>query len=256
MAGTVRFETQDAIATLTFDNPAKRNSFDLAMLGELEAAARAIAANPALSVVILQGTGDKAFCAGADFDALTGGGGDIAAAFGRMNKAVDRAVAAVHEIEVPIIAAIRGACFGGGVQMALLADIRIVADDARFCIPAVALGIVYPLEAVGKITQLCGPGAAKRLLIGGERIDAAEARAIGLIEEVVPVAELDERVAAFAAQVAGQSRAAAEAYKAIIDGFATGERMETLAVLQDAAHAEGDLLARLEEVAKTRAAKG
>jgi enoyl-CoA hydratase/carnithine racemase len=255
MAGTVRFETQDAIATLTFDNPAKRNSFDLPMLAELEAAAKTIAADREIAVVVLQGSGDKAFCAGADFDALTGGG-NIAEGFGRMEAASARAVAAVDAIEVPIVAAIRGACFGGGVQMALLADIRIAADDARFCIPAVALGIVYPLEAVAKITQLCGPGAAKRLLIAGERVDAAEAKAIGLIEEVVPLAELDERVAAFIAQIAGQSRAAADAYKAIINGFAAGQAAETLAPLQDAAHAEGDLIARLEEVAKTRAAKG
>ncbi len=255
MAGTVRFDTQDAIATLTLDNPAKRNSFDPTMLAELEAAAKSIAANPEIAVVILQGSGDKAFCAGADFDALTGGG-EITKGFGRMEEASARAVAAVGAIEVPIVAAIRGACFGGGVQMALLADIRIAADDARFCIPAVALGIVYPLEAVAKITQLCGPGAAKRLLIAGERVDAAEARAIGLVEEVVAAAELDDRVAAFTAQIAGQSRAAAEAYKAIVDGFAAGEKAETLAPLQDAAHTEGDLIARLEEVAKARAAKG
>jgi enoyl-CoA hydratase len=255
MAGTIRFETKDAIATLTLDNPAKRNSFDPPMLAELEAAARQIAADPALAVVILQGSGDKAFCAGADFDALTEGG-DIAAAFGRMEDASARAVAAMADIEVPIVAEIRGACFGGGVQMALLADVRIASDDARFCIPAVALGIVYPLEAIGKITHLCGPGAAKRLLIGGERVDAAEARAIGLIEEVVPAAELDARIAAFAAQIAGQSRAAARAYKAIVDELAAGAPLEQVAPLQDAAHAEGDLIARLEEVARTRAAKG
>ncbi|MEQ8695006.1 MAG: enoyl-CoA hydratase/isomerase family protein [Bauldia litoralis] len=255
MAGTVRFETQDAVATLTFDNPAKRNCFTPAMLGELEAAAREIAANPALAVVILQGSGDKAFCAGADFDALTEGG-DITAAFGRMEAASSRAVAAMADIEIPIVASIRGACFGGGVQMSLLADIRIAADVARFCIPAVALGIVYPLEAVSKITQLCGPGAANRLLIGGERIDAAEAKAIGLIEEVVPAADLDNRVAAFAAHICSQSSAAARAYKAIIAGFAAGEKAETLAPIQDAAHAQGDIIARLEEVARTRAAKG
>src|SRR5687768_9681877 len=121
--GRILLEFAPPVATLTVDNPEKRNCFDQAMTRELGAAAAALGARSDIGGVILRGAGEQAFCAGADFDALTEGG-DIARSFARMEEALVSAFAALAALELPVIAAIRGACMGGGVHLALCADMR------------------------------------------------------------------------------------------------------------------------------------
>ena len=183
MSGRVRLAVDGAVGTILIDNPAKRNSFSLAMVDELYEAARGVAANPSIRVVILRGAGTAAFSAGMDFDTLTEEA-DILGRFALADRKMERAAAALRAIEVPVVAALSGACIGGGVHVALTADIRFAADDLAFGIPAVALGIVYPLDALATLVALGGVSAAKTLLLDGRPIDAARALALGYVDRV------------------------------------------------------------------------
>ncbi len=254
MADRIQLAIDGPVATVTLNNPAKRNSFDLAMGEQLTAAARGLAKRGDIGVVVLRGAGNEAFSGGADFDALTAEA-DIAKSFAAVEHAFDAAVNAIAEIEVPIIAAIRGACFGGAVQLMLTADIRIASAEARFCVPAAAIGIVYPLEAVEKIVRLAGTGAASHVLIGAEPFDAAEAKARRLIEEIVPTGALDERVKALCGKIATYPRPTLIAYKKLIRGFAARAPHSELVAVQDRAHATGAHIERLRAIAARRREK-
>lgn len=251
MPGTVHLHIDGAVATLTLDNPAKRNSIDLAVCAALTGAARAIAANETLGAVVLRGAGDRAFCAGGDFDAMTKG--DIAEAMRAMDAALETAVAALAKIEIPIVAMVNGACFGAGVQLMLTADIRIASDDARFGIPAASLGIVYPLPAIEEMVRSAGPGAVAHFLLGGAPIDAPTALARGLVGQVVPKAPIEAETMALARRIAEGPRAAAKAYKAIIRGIAEGRAPSDLREIQRGAHESPEMIERLAAVGAKRA---
>jgi enoyl-CoA hydratase len=255
MAGKIKFEIDEAIATITLDNPVKRNSIDLPMAATLADAARAVQGDERLGAVILCGAGERAFCAGADFDALTGDGTAIENAFAAMEGAFGKAIAALEAIEIPIIAMVNGACFGGGVQLALTADIRIASADARFGVPAASLGIIYPLEAIAEMIRAAGPGGVAHFLLGAEPLDAAGALAHRFVDRVVAKAELQETVTALARRIAGHPRAAVRAYKAVIRGLATGRPMSELREIQHTAHRSPELVERLKSLAQQRAAK-
>lgn len=251
MAGTVQLSIDGAVATVTLENAAKRNSIDLAMCAALTGAARAIAANEMLGAVILRGAGERAFCAGGDFDAMTAG--DIAAAMRAMDAALDEAMAALARIEIPIVAAVNGACFGAGVQMMLAADIRIASDDARFGIPAASLGIVYPLPAIAEMVRTAGPGITAHFLLGGAPIDAATALARGWVAQIVPKSAIEAEAAALARRIADGPRAAARAYKAIVRGLAAGRAESDLRDIQRRAHESPEMVERLGALAAQRA---
>jgi enoyl-CoA hydratase/carnithine racemase len=251
MAGTVHLHRDGAVATLTLDNAAKRNSVDLAMCAALTGAARAIASDETLGAVVFTGAGERAFCAGGDFDAMTAG--DIQAAMRGMDAALDEAMAAMARVEIPIVAAVNGACFGAGVQLMLAADVRLASEDARFGIPAAALGIVYPLPAIAEMIRSAGPGATAHFLFGGEPVDAAKALSLGFVSRVVAKAELAGEAAALARRIAEGPRAAARAYKAIIRGLAEGRAPSDLRALQQKAHESPEMVERLAAVAAQRA---
>ena len=241
------------IATITINNPRKRNSLDLAMFDQLHDAAARIAADATVRVAVLRGAGDMAFSAGADFDTIAAGP-DYVASFDEAERLMNRATAAVASLAVPVIGALRGVCMGGGVHVALSADFRLAADDLRFGIPAVTLGIVYPLAAIEEMIRLAGPGAVKKLLLDGAPIGAAEALAAGFVEEVVPVASFEARLGALADRIAGHPAAAARAYKRIVNRLASGTS-EGNEEIGEAAHRTGELAERLGEVARMRAGR-
>lgn len=254
MTGTVSLAVEGAVGTILIDNPAKRNCFSLAMVEELYAAAQGVAGNPAIRVVVLRGAGTAAFSAGMDFDTLTEDP-DILARFALADRKMDRAAAAMRAIEVPVVAALRGACIGGGVHVSMMADIRFAADDLSFGIPAVSLGIVYPLDALETLVELGGPSAAKTLLLDGRPIDAARALALGYVDRVVPAGDFDAALAAFAGRIAEQPGPTVRAYKRIIDNLHRGAPLEQSAKLRDALNMSDELLARLEAVRRQRGAK-
>jgi enoyl-CoA hydratase/carnithine racemase len=254
MTGQVTLTVDGAIGTILIDNPKKRNSFSLAMVDGLHEAARGVAGNPAIRVAVLRGAGSAAFSAGMDFDTLTEDA-DILGRFALADRKMERAAEALGAVEVPIVAALRGACIGGGVHIALTADLRFAADDLAFGIPAVSLGIVYPLGALETLVALSGPSAAKALLLEGKPIGAAEALALGYVDRVAPAADFDAALAAFVGRIAEQPAATVRGYKRIIDNFAAGAPLASSIAVRDALNRSDELLARLEAVRRQRDAK-
>lgn len=194
----------DGIGTVTFNQPERRNAMSVAMWQGLAEILARFAADPAVRVVVLTGAGDKAFVSGADISEFEQQRGDSAARE-EYERNTAAARIAFESFTKPIIARIRGFCIGGGLAIAMNADIRIASDDSQFGIPAARLGISYGYAGVRRLVQLVGPAEARYLLYTGDRIAAAEARQIGLINKVVPIAALDEAVVTMARTIAANA---------------------------------------------------
>ncbi|MFI7428223.1 enoyl-CoA hydratase/isomerase family protein [Micromonospora sp. NPDC049836] len=206
------------VATVVIRNPARRNALTAAMWRQLPVLLDGLEADPAVRVLVLTGA-DGTFCAGADLgdlnELLEAGDGSIAVA-------AEERLAAFAK---PTVAAVRGACVGGGCQLAVACDLRLAADDARFGVPPARLGLVYPAPTTRRLARLVGPSAAKHLLFTAELVDADRALRIGLVDEVLPGDELAARVGALTAGIAERSRLTVAAAKEIVDGRADDDRI-------------------------------
>lgn len=211
----IRTEQSGHIATLIIDNPDRRNAMNRAMYEQVPAAVEQIMADPAVRCVILRGAGTEAFGAGSDISEFSSRrtGGEA----GRFDSSEHQAWRAIASIAVPVIASIHGPCMGGGIAIALHADIRIAADDARFALPPAKLGLAYPPPAVDTLVQLVGPSMAKLLLFSARTIDAGEALRIGLADEMVAKSELDTHTSALANRIAGLSPLSIRAAKLAVE---------------------------------------
>jgi enoyl-CoA hydratase/carnithine racemase len=200
MGGRIRHEKEGAVGWVVFDQPERRNAISVEMWEQLPAAVEALEADPEIRVVVMRGAGG-AFVAGADisqFGEQRTQAGDVSS-YGRL---AGRGVGALLKLEKPLLAAIHGACVGGGLLVALTADLRFAADDAVFRIPAARLGIGYESAGVEALAGAVGWAHALDLLLTARRIDAGEARSIGLVSEVRPAAQLDDFVRERAARIA------------------------------------------------------
>jgi enoyl-CoA hydratase/carnithine racemase len=229
-ASTVRCETADAgIATITLNRPDVMNAISQQMRAELSAAVRAADTDDQVRAILLRGAGDRAFCAGADIREFRPPQSVVVARQDRAGPIWNDLINASCK---PTVAAVHGYCLGGGLEIALACDLRIAADDAVFGFPEVRLGIIPGAGGTQRLPRLVGPGQALRLILTGQRIDAAEALRIGLVSEVVPRGELTDRALAYAAQLSrGAPRAIEYAKEAILRGselsLADGLRLES-----------------------------
>lgn len=213
-------EFASGVATLTFDRPEKKNAITYAMWQDLARQVSAIGTDRATRAIVLRGQGSD-FSAGADIGefATRRAGGAGARAYEAANSA---AFAAIREAPVPVIAAIRGICFGGGFGIAAACDIRLAAPDAQFSVPAGRLGLAYPHDAMADIVNAVGPQMAKYLTFSAARIDAEAALAAGFLFEIVGAGRLDARVAELAEAVAGNAPLSVRASKAAITAALSG----------------------------------
>jgi enoyl-CoA hydratase len=202
-------EIAGRVAILTINRPDKRNALNGPTRAALIAALDGIRANDAIRVVVITGAGEKAFIAGADIGEFEGRTPVDQFRVMKGSSVFD----AVEAFPKPVIAMINGFALGGGCELALACDIRIAADSARLGQPEVNLGIIPGGGGTQRLPRLVGAGNAYRLLFTGEPIDAAEALRIGLVEEVVPAAQLRERVLALAATIAEKSPVALQLIK-------------------------------------------
>jgi enoyl-CoA hydratase/carnithine racemase len=198
---------EEGIGWIVFNNPDKHNAMSIDMLQALRRITDAYAADPEVGVVVLRGAGERAFISGADIAQLDSG--ELSAPAAGDGAGSD----ALTALEKPVIAMIHGWCLGGGVMVALSTDIRICADDAVFGIPAAKLGVGYPHGATAALVALVGPGHAAEIMFSGRRLDAAEAERIGLVNRVVPKAELEPTVRALAAEIAANAPLSHVAHK-------------------------------------------
>ncbi|MEM8705165.1 MAG: enoyl-CoA hydratase-related protein [Actinomycetota bacterium] len=204
-----------SIATITIDNPDRRNAMNAAMYQAVPAACAEALAEDDLRCVVIRGAGDLAFSAGSDITEFRD------RRMGRESEGYDRAEHAAWDaivsIPVPVVAAIRGSCRGGGVAIALHADVRIAGDDATFSVPPANLGLSYPPEATRRLVAAVGPSQAKRLLFTAEAIDAHRAAAIGLVDEVVPADDVETHVATMVDTIARKAPLTHRASKAVVE---------------------------------------
>ncbi|MEV1318564.1 enoyl-CoA hydratase/isomerase family protein [Micromonospora arborensis] len=203
-------EVSGPVATVVIHNPARRNAMTAAMWRQLPELLDRLEPDPDVRALVLTGAGD-AFCAGADL-------GDLA----ELLDAGDTSIAVAAEERLarfakPTVAAIRGACVGGGAQLAVACDLRIAADGARFGVPPARLGLVYPAPTTRRLARLVGPSAAKHLLFTAELIDVERALRIGLVDEVLPSDRLAARVDELTATIAQRSPLTIAAAKEIVD---------------------------------------
>src|SRR6516165_10489622 len=187
--GKILKDVTDGVGVVTFNNPDKRNAMSLDMWEGLGNALTELRDDEAVRVVVLVGAGDKAFVSGADISQFEKTRHNAAASEEYSKKsAAQRALLA--DYPKPTISCIRGFCLGGGMQVAMLTDIRIAAQDSQFGIPAAKLGIAYGYDGLRHLVSLVGPSWARLIMYTGMKIDSAEALRIGLVDRVMPNGEL------------------------------------------------------------------
>ena len=179
----VRLEYDGPIAVITNDNPEKRNAFDDAMDRRLWEILGELRGRPDVRAVIWRGEG-KAFSSGRDVAAI--GGGEVEMTHHELMSQGHRGVQQIFDLDAPIVVAVQGWAIGASFQRALLCDIRIAAEDARFMLPEVTYGVIPDTGGVGRLFQMCGHGVASDMVLTGRPMDAAEAYAHGVVSRVVP----------------------------------------------------------------------
>jgi enoyl-CoA hydratase len=220
------------VRTAILNRPDRRNALSGELLDAIARLVDDVAADPTVRVLVVTGTGGRAFCAGADIAELDQL--DEATAYERMRcgQSIFDKLAALPQ---PVVAAINGHALGGGLELAMACDIRFASDTATLGQPEIDLANIPGWGGTQRLPRLVGPATAKRLILAGERISAHEGLRIGLVERVVPAADLPTVVADFARVLAAKSPTALTLAKRAIDtgldeGFDAGLEFEARAV--------------------------
>lgn len=234
-------EINGPVARLVIDNPQRRNAIDIAMWRAFPVLLEALAREPDVRVVILTGRGEN-FSAGADISEFST---ERATAEGSRAYEQEnvRAFEAVTACPLPVIAAIRGFCFGAGAGLALSCDLRLASTDAQFAIPAARLGVAYPPRAFASIVAVIGAARTKELFFTGRRVGAAEANAIGMLNRIVPAENLDAESETLAAAIARGAPMTHTATKRSVDaaaGLPSALPAEAVQALADACFESAD----------------
>ena len=201
-----------AIGWVIFNNPEKRNAMSLEMSEATAATMESYAKDPEVRVVILRGQGDKAFISGADisqFKERRSNAEQVKAA----EAISERTNKAIRECPKPVIAMIRGYCMGGGLGTAVVCDLRIASDDSRFGVPAAKLGVGYRFSGIRRLSELVGPSFTAEIFYTGRQFSAQEALQMGLINRMLPAAELEKYVLDYAATLAANAPLTLKAVK-------------------------------------------
>ncbi len=212
--GSVNLHIDDTVATITLDRPAKLNALTPVMLDQLQDIAARIDHDHDVRVVLLTAAGDRAFCAGADIDAWSRlAPVDMWRRWIRDGHVVfDR----LAQLRQPMIAVIGGLAFGGGLELALTADIRVAEQQAKLGLTEVTVGIVPGWSGVDRLVRLIGPGRTKMLALTGDPIDAAEAARIGLVDVTCGTGEGHETARRLAARIASRAPIAVQLTKQLV----------------------------------------
>ncbi len=203
-------------ATVTLNRPEKLNALDPAMLARLDAILAALDRDPEVRVVVLTGAGERAFCVGADVAAWAALEPlEMWRSWVREGHRVFDRLAGLRQ---PTLCAINGYAFGGGLELALAADIRLLAAEAEVAMPETKIGTLPGWAGTRRLPALIGPARAKQMVFTGARVDAESAERWGLVNEVVPRAGLLARAWELAAEIATNAPVSVQLAKAAIDG--------------------------------------
>ena len=203
---------ENGIGWVIINNPEKRNAMSLEMYEAMAAALKSYATDPEVRVVILKGEGGKSFISGADISQFKERRATLEQV--RAGEAISEANnKALRECPKPTIAMIRGFCMGGGLGTAIVCDIRIASDDSQFGVPAAKLGVGYRFNGIRRLTEVVGPQFTAEIFYTGRRFSAQEAYDMGLINRMVPAADLEKYVLDFATTLANNAPLTLKAVK-------------------------------------------
>jgi enoyl-CoA hydratase/carnithine racemase len=213
--GTIETLSVDGIGWLTFRNPTRHNALSSSMLADIPRELTIFEADPDVGVVVVHGAGDRAFVSGADISEF-GDRRTTPEARAEYDATWAQAHNAWENFSKPVIAMIGGYCLGGGLNVALQADIRIAGDNAEFAIPAGRLGLGYGLDGVERLMNVVGPAWAAEMLFSARRFSAKEGLAMGLVNRVVSLDRLGMEVTTLAKSIAENAPLTVRACKAAI----------------------------------------
>lgn len=202
----IKVTTEGAVATITIDRPKVLNAIRYQTMLEINDALDGIENDPSVRVVVLTGAGEKAFISGGDISIMARGQGYVET-LTEVPKGQE-ICSRIENFPKPVIARINGIALGGGTEVALSCDIRIASDNAIMGLPEIKLGIIPGYGGTQRLPRLVGLGKAKELILTGDHIKAEEALRIGLVNHVVPAADLDSLVGKIAAKIADRGAVA------------------------------------------------
>lgn len=241
---TVDCSTNGEIATLTLNNPDKLNAIDLAMWQQLAASMQRLAKDDAIRCVVIRGAGDAAFAAGGDLEEFVTTRATLDQAL-HYHGEVARALNAIADCPHPTVALIKGACIGGGLEIAGVCDLRIAGESTRFGAPINKLGFsMYPGEMEG-LLRLAGPAVIKEILLEGRILNAREAYEKGLLTRVVGDEQVEDEAYATARRICSGAPLVAGWHKQwirrLLDGrpLSEQERADSFAFLNTEDYKEG-----------------
>lgn len=208
------FVNQDGIGIITLNRPKALNALNGQLMLEISHLADEIAKDETVKVVIITGSGDKAFVAGADITEMQPMSAIEGRNWGKLGQAT---FAKIENLPQPVIAAVNGFALGGGCELAMACDIRVASERAKFGQPEVSLGITPGFAGTQRLARLVGRGIAKELLFTGDMIDAAEAYRIGLANRVVPAEQLMDTAKELAQKIMSRAPVAVQLCKAAVN---------------------------------------
>ncbi len=222
------FEVSEGIATITFNRPKALNALNGDLLDELNTALGEIASDEDIRVLVLTGSGEKSFVAGADITQLATFNTLQAKLFGEKGQAI---ISRLQELSIPVIAAVNGFALGGGSEMALACDFIYASENAMFGLPEINLGLIPGFGGTQRLPRLIGSNRAKEMIFTGKLIPASEAEKAGIVNRVLPQASLMEETLKTARTIAAKGKVSLRAAKQAINNglnvdLSTGCRIE------------------------------
>jgi enoyl-CoA hydratase len=208
--------SEDGIGWLIFNQPEKHNAVSYEMWLAVPKIVAAYEADPAVRVIVLTGAGERAFVSGADISEFENkrGSADAVKVYDEAGEAAHAALVAASK---PTVSMIRGICIGGGLGIALTTDIRICSADSVFAVPAARLGLGYRYTGIKRLVDVVGPAFAKEIFYSANKFSAEDARIMGLVNRVVPTAELESYVRKFASTISANAPLTIKAAKLAIN---------------------------------------
>ncbi len=222
------YQVKEGIATITFNRPKALNALNAALLGELSDALDKIAADEDIRVLILTGSGDKAFVAGADITELATFSSLSAKNFATFGQDV---IDKLQKLPIIVIAAVNGFALGGGTEIAVACDFIYASENAKFGQPEINLGLIPGFGGTQRLPRLIGTNMAKELIFTGKMISAAEGQQVGLVNKVVAIESLMDEVMKVAKEIAAKGKVSLRAAKQAVNNginadLATGLKIE------------------------------
>lgn len=202
--GKLRIEREGAIGYIVLENLERRNAINAAMWAGMPKAVEDFVGDPQVRCIVLRGAGNVAFAAGADISEFEDKRSSEASVKA-YEQSIDAAHHALEHAAKPVIALIHGFCVGGGVALALSCDLRYCADNSQFAVPAARLGLGYGVRGHNRLVATVGHAAAREIMFSARRYSAQEAAGVGLVNRVLPAAELDEYVRKLAGDLAANA---------------------------------------------------